>query len=212
MGIVAEAVVILLVIAALLAAGLGLAVRVQRRGTVHAGRNPAIDPFAVGEPWRRLVQRALHAQARYRAVVDGARPGPTRDRLVEIGAGVDDAVLECWRIARRGHELSRTLSGFDVTTRRAQLAAAPPDDGTNGTGSLQAQIESYDSIEATSNRTEKELRLLVGRLDEAAARGAQLGVATGQDDALDALGTDVSGVVDELDSLRLAIEELGRGG
>jgi hypothetical protein len=210
MGVVAEAVVILLVIAAVLAAGLALAVRGQRRGTTRP--NPVgIDPFAIGDPWRRLVQRALHAQNRYRAAVDAARPGPTRDRLVAIGAGVDDAVLECWRIARRGHELTRTLNGFDVTARRAQLAAAPPDDDSGGTGSLRAQLESYDSIAATSARTERDLRLLVGRLDEAAARGAELTVVSGQDDALDALGTDVSGVVDELDSLRLALEELGRG-
>ena len=142
--------------------------------------------------------------------MNSTRSGPTKERLLEIGAGVDDAVSESWRIALRGQELSRTLNGFDVAERRSQLNALPAATDERAE-SLRSQLASYDAIAATSARTENELRSLVGRLDEAAARGAELAVASGETGALDALGSDVSGVVDELDALRLALEELGKG-
>ena len=51
-------------------------------------RNPRgerIDPFTLGEPWRRFVQGAMQAEARFDQAVRSARSGPLRDRLEEIG-------------------------------------------------------------------------------------------------------------------------------
>jgi hypothetical protein len=207
------ALVILIILAVILAAGLWGTLRFQRAGLTRLTHDATIDPFAVSDPWRRLVQRALRAQGRYRHVVDAAEPGPTRDHLVEIGAGVDDAVSECWRIARRGNELSKALASIDVAASRSQIAALRDQPAAaDRLASLQAQVDSYSSISATASRTETELRTLVERLDEAAARGAQLAVASGEGTALDTLRTDVSDVVDELDALRMALEEIGRPG
>jgi hypothetical protein len=48
-------------------------------GVVLARRSPSappIDPFTVGEPWRRHVAAALAAQRRYRELVSGTTQGP----------------------------------------------------------------------------------------------------------------------------------------
>jgi hypothetical protein len=205
-------VIVLIVLGLALAASLVLAVRSERVGTTRRAHDPAIDPFAVGEPWRRLVQGAIRAQTRYRQTIDSAPQGPMRERLVEIGRQVDEAVSECWRIALRGHQLRGTLDAMNIARTREQLAAIPAD-ATDAAvrdraASLRARIDTYDRIAATNGETEQELRLLVARLDETSARGAELSLAATETPRLDALGSEVSGVVDELESLRLAFDEL----
>jgi hypothetical protein len=210
--VVVVGILVLAVLAVVLAAALGAAVRAQRKGVTRVGPR-AIDPFTVGEPWRHLVRSALRSQARYDALVAGARPGPARDRLTGIGDRVDEAVQECWRIAQRGNELRRTLSGIDVGASRAQLATLDTADASSPDrrASLQSRIETYERIAATTAGTEQQLRLLVARLEETAARGAELSLITGDEPALAALGSEVSGVVDELEALRLAFEETNGG-
>ncbi len=212
MGLALVVLIVLIALGAALAASLVVAVRSERLGVTRRTHDPAIDPFGVGEPWRRLVQGAIRAQTRYRQTVASAPLGPVHDRLVEIGTQVDEAVSECWRIARRGHELHDILDAMNIARSREQLAAIP----TGATDpavrqradALTSRIETYDRIAATNADTEAELRLLVARLEETSARGAELALVATETPRLDALGSEVSGVVDELESLRLAFDEL----
>jgi hypothetical protein len=203
--------IVLLTVGAVLAATLALAVRNQRLGVTRRTHDPAIDPFRVGEPWRRLVQGAIKAQSRYRQTLASTAPGPMHDRLAEIGTHLDDAVSECWRIAQRGYELRHALDAMDIARSREQLAAIPADatdaDLVQRAAALSSRVNAYDRIAATTEQTEQELRLLVARLDETSARGAELSLTAGTT-GVEALDHEVSGVVDELESLRLAFDEL----
>ncbi len=203
--------VLLVVLAVGLAAVMAIAVRNQRAGVTRRTHDPAIDPFAVGEPWRRLVQSAVRSQARYRETVAAAQPGPMRDRLLEIRGQLDAAVSECWRIARRGNDLRGVLDGMAIARTREQLAAIPITESdpsvVDRADSLRSRVATYDRIAATTVDAEQQLRLLVARLEETSARGAELSLTTGEG-GLAALGTDVSGVVDELEALRLALDEI----
>lgn len=204
-----------MVIAAVLAAVIAVAVRNGRAGVTRRTHDPTIDPFGVGEPWRRLVQSALRSQSRYRELVGTTPPGPMHDALAEIGAEVDAAVSECWRIARRGDDLGHALDGMGVARARQQLAALRPDDTdpavTGQADALRSRIASYDRVTASSADAERELRLLVARLEETATRGTELSLTAGADDGLAALGSDVTHVVEELEALRVAFDELPRG-
>lgn len=204
--------VVLVLVAAVLAAVMALAVRNQRAGVTRRTHDPSIDAFGVGEPWRRLVQSALRSQSRYRELLSATEPGPTRDRLAEIGTEVDAAVSECWRIARRGNDLGQALDGMAVARARQQLAAIPADETdpavTGQADALRSRIASYDRVAASSADAERQLRLLVARLEETATRGTELSLGPGADPSLAALGTDVTHVVEELEALRLAFDEL----
>jgi hypothetical protein len=204
--------VVLLILAAVLVAVIAVAVRNQRAGVTRRSHDPAIDPFGVGEPWRRLVQNAVRAQSHYRAMLASVPQGPMHDVLAGIGDQVDEAVSECWRIAKRGHDLGQVLDDMAIARTRAQLAAIATDetdpDVVSRADSLRSRVASYDRVAATSADAEQQLRLLVARLEETSARGAELSLTAGADPALTALGSDVSQTVDELEALRLAFDEL----
>jgi hypothetical protein len=203
--------VVLVVIAAVLVGVLAVAVRNQRAGVTRRTHDPTIDPFGVGEPWRRLVQSALRSQSRYRELLATTPAGPMHDALADIGVEVDAAVSECWRIARRGDDLGQALDGMAIAQARRQLAALGDDTDPAVTGqadALRSRIASYDRVAASSADAERQLRLLVARLEETATRGTELSLTTGADSGLAALGTDVTHVVEELEALRLAFDEL----
>jgi hypothetical protein len=209
--VAAVVVILLLILVVGLGGGLALALRAHRKGLTQPGTDPAIDPFRVGEPWRTLVRTAQRAQSRYHDLVASSRPGPTRERLGDIGARVDEAVRECWRIAQRGHELRSVLSGMNIAATRTQLDAVGTDpELADRAASLQARVESYDRVARGGTDTENQLRLLVARLEETAARGAELSLVASEDPALAQLGTDVTEVADELEALRQAFEETAR--
>lgn len=176
-----------------LAAAAGIGAGAWAAGVaVVLGRRPAgapIDPFAVGEPWRHFVRDALQAQARFRRTVGTVPPGPLRDRLDDIGARVDGAVAECWRIARHGHAIDRALRDLSP--------------------SLPSQAATAARLTAAASDARDRLRLVDARLDEAAARAAELALGR-PDGAADAAGLsrELEAVVSELESLRLALEEV----
>jgi hypothetical protein len=202
----------------------------------RGGRRERIDPFTLGEPWRRFVQGALQARAR---VSEGARrppPGPLRDRLGEIGERVEVAVHEVWRIAQRGHALSQARRNLDPDAIRRQLAqleaagptvdeVGPPDALASyepGTiepvasphdatlRALRAQLETVERMDRVIDDSHARLRLLGARLDEAVARMLELSVHHAGDPAsLGGLGADVEGVVADMEALRQALDEVG---
>src|SRR5688572_15013642 len=108
--------VVVIVLLLLAAAGGGALVFVMRQqaalriggagvaGSIAGGRR-GMDPFTVGEPWRRFVQDALRAQTRFDEVVQRTRPGPLRERLGEIGGRLNQGVDEVWATAQQGQSL-----------------------------------------------------------------------------------------------------------
>ena len=202
-------------IAAALLGALGYAVRVAL-AIPKAPEDARIDPFTLGEPWRHYVQDAIQAHNRFKAAVQDARPGPLRDRLAEIDERVQTGVREVWRIARRGHDLVDARRRLDPRSIRYELeqAEAHLDDGPAAAGTLEAlrsQLATVDRLERVIADADSQLRLLNARLDEAAARTIELSVRAESVSDLGGLGHDVDLMVEDMEALRLAIEETGGG-
>jgi hypothetical protein len=179
-------------------------VRSSRR--VHTPRPKAIDPFTLGERWRRHVTAAQSAQRRYGEIAGRTPDGPLRDRLREIGVQVQHAVEECFGIARRGDDLDDALGRFDTASLQQQLTRAQ-DDATRS--SVQSQLDAASRIRATRDDTDARLRLLTTRMGELVAQAAEVSVGT---DTTDELGTGVGDVVTQLEALRLALNDVNNPG
>jgi hypothetical protein len=209
------------VAAAMVVAGVGWAVSIGVGVAVYAAlvgaamprpaRRAPIDPFTVGEPWRHLVQGAQRAAARAHASVEGATPGPLRDRLSDIVDRLDRGLEETWRIARRGDELDDAVRRLDPTGLRSRLESLrlrePSAEVDAAIESIEAQLETVDRLQERSARTADRLRLVRTRLDELAARAAEVSVGT---DELAGYEHDVDDLVIELEALRQAVEETNR--
>lgn len=187
--------------------GIALAVVVLR--TILRRRGPravSIDPFAVGEPWRRHIAAALSTQTRYTKLVDGTQPGPLRDRLQTIGISVQAAVQEIWQVAKRGDGLDDTLRTLNAASLRNQLDRAVDDAART---SLQSQLDAADRIRSTRDDADTELRSLTARMGELVTQAAEVSLGV---DATDAIGSDVDDVVTQLEAMRLAVDDVsGRG-
>lgn len=172
-----------------------------------------IDPFALPEPWRRFVAEALKAQVRYGQVVSGAEAGPIQERLRTIGERIDDGVHEAWRIARRGAQLVEARQGIDADEARRDLSrlesqgVSPGSAAERTVQALRSQIEAAERLDVTIVAARDQLQLLDARLDESVARAAELSVRIGDAAELGAVGADVDGLVQEMEALRLALEE-----
>lgn len=203
--------------APLLGAGLGVAAWAGRvaMAVPRPPRPARMDPFTLNDPWRRFVQKALQARARFDDAVGNARSGPLRDRLAEIGERVHTAVQACWRIANRGQELAdarRRIDTRHAERELAELEAGPPS-GQGSTDALAlalgAQLASASRLDATIADARERLRILDARLDEAAARSVELSVRADDLAALSGLGADVDTLVGDMEALRQGLEEVG---
>ena len=189
-----------LVAIAVAAIAAGTAVLRRRR---RSGDRPlVIDPFVLSEPWRRYVSAAQASQRRYTEIVRATPAGPLRTNMESVTRQVRHGVEECWLIARRGDELDAALGRLDSSSLRASLERTT-DDATRT--SLQAQLDSAQRIRTTRDDTDQRLRLLNTRLGELLAQAAEVSVGT---DATGELGTAVDDVVTQLQSLRLAIDDV----
>lgn len=187
--------------------GIALAVVVLR--TILRRRGPravSIDPFAVGEPWRRHIAAALSTQTRYTKLVGATQAGPLRDRLQTIGSSVQAAVQEIWQVAKRGDGLDDTLRTLNAASLRNQLERAADDAASN---SLQSQLDAADRIRSTRDDADNQLRSLTARMGELVTQAAEVSLGV---DATDAIGTAVDDVVTQLEAMRLAVDDVaGRG-
>lgn len=178
-----------------------------------------VSPNRLTDPWRRFVIDAQQAQARFDRTVRQSQPGPIKDRLEMIGRRIADGVTECWQIARQGDVLQGALKALDrdeIESGLANVAAelADPSEArraslTRTRDALVAQRQSYERLESVWQDTRNRLEVLNAQLDEAVARAVELSVHTGDIDALKPLTDDVETLVDELESLRLGLEEAG---
>ncbi len=192
---------------------LGAAASALLRRDGGGGRQERIDPFTLGDPWRRRVQAALSAQQRYEAAIRGTRDGPLRERLVDVGARIEAGVQECWRIANQGNALGKGVRTLGIVELRTRLDTAEATAGARAVddqqvASLRAQLESAERLSTTSADADARLVVLTARLDEAAARAVELSLGSGTDADLVGLGSEVDEVVDQLEALRLALGEV----
>ena len=207
---------------ALLAGAVAWAARVA----MAVPRRPAgekIDPFQVGDPWRRFVQDAQQAERKFQGVVARARSGPIQERLEAIGRRIGDGVSECWRIARQGDALDGALRSLNEQEIHAELLEVQEERrrvrGNDQAESslartqtaIEAQLASGQRLRAVADDARNRLRLLNAQLDEAVARSLELSLQAGDVTQLGSLTQDVEGVVAELESLRQALEETSSG-
>lgn len=198
-----------------------IVVGIARQGPpTGRSRSREIDPFALGEPWRHFVRDAMQARTRFAESVAHAGSGPLRDRLDSIGRRLDDGIDQTWQTAQKGHELRRARNRIDTESVRHRLSEAESQlddmavDDTAGrtVRALQSQLDSAERLDKVIDNAERQLRLLQAQLDEATARASELaaGASLGDTDLAD-VGADIDHVVDEMEALRLALDELGPG-
>jgi hypothetical protein len=202
------------------AAGIGLAAWAARVALAlpRRPREDRIDPRALAEPWRSFVTEAQDAARRNRRAVAATTPGPLRDRLAEIGARIDTGVLESWRVAKRGDALEGALGEMDVRAVGDELRAVEAEAARRGPNSaslertaaaLRAQLSSASRLGSVAAEARDRLRLLDARLDEAVARAVELSLGAGDATAAGGLQGDVDQLVEEMEALRVALEDAG---
>jgi hypothetical protein len=203
------------------AAGVGAAcwaARVAVAAVLRRGpRREVIDPFAVGEPWRRFVQDALSAERRFGDTVRQTPDGPLRERLRDLGERINAGVRECWRVACQGAALQKGLQRFDIKDIRRELDIADAEvDGAGKHASpaakrtrdaLAAQLASYERLAAVWEDARDRLRVLNAQLDEAVARAIEVSLSSSEAGDLSPLAGDVETLVTDLESLRQGLEE-----
>jgi len=183
------------------------AARVGIAGLQRPAR-PRIDPFTLGEPWKRLVQDAVQAQNRFTDIVRAARAGPTHDRLDDIGGRIAEGVEDAWAIGQAGGLLTDARRRIDVTQLQRRIAEAEA--GGETAAALQAQLDSAARLDATIADTRDRLRLTTARLDEAVVRAAEVAARAGDPAGLESLGSDVELLVQDLEALRQGLDEVDR--
>lgn len=166
-----------------------------------------IDPFALREPWRFFVRDALNVRQRFTEALAGADPGPLRARLHEIETDLDQAVGVTWEVARRGQQLTDARRRIDIAALDRTLESTPADDPRHTAAA--AQKASHGRLRSREERTREQLEILDARLDETIVRAGELATRTGGSLELDELAGQITGMVDELDALRLALDEVG---
>jgi hypothetical protein len=184
-------------------------------GAWTAARRERIDPFTLQEPWRRFVQDALSARARFREAVDRTQPGPLQETLRSIASRVDTGVDECWLVAKRGESLVQSRRRIDVAEIERDLAeietaqAASPEDTR-----LAGTLEAIRAQQATAQRMDRviaeahsQLRLLDARMGEAVVRALELSAQASVDASASSLSSDVDSLVTDMEALRQALEE-----
>lgn len=198
----------------------GLALGARMGFELVRNRDERVDPFALGDPWKRFVIDAQSAQGRYRKAVRRSRPGPLKERLAELGERIDQAVRECWRVACQGDALGGALKQLETDRVDAELIQARRDlDEARGgsTASLKATVQALEAQMRSAERltdvwrsSRDRLRVLNAQLDEAVARAVELSVGAGGSlAAFGGLSDQVAGVVSDMESLRQALEETG---
>jgi hypothetical protein len=174
-----------------------------------SSRAPSVDAFAVGEPWRQFVQRALRSERELTRIVEGTPDGPLRERLTAIAGRLATGVQETWGIARRGDAVDDAVRRLDPVGLRSRLehVSGSAEAGPLENPAIEAvrrQLDSVDRLQQQSSRTANRLQLSQLRVEELVARAAEVSVGSADTEAY---AHDVDDLVIELEALRLAIDE-----
>lgn len=167
-----------------------------------------VDPAGVPPRWSPAVADALEARRRWRDLVDSVRPGPVRDRLVELGQRVDDGVLAVWHAVTRAAEVQRLAETLDAeaVTEEYKRAKRDPSADPALVDALAARFGAVQRVLNTLEDTDQRLRLLDARLGAAVARGAEVALAAGAGG--DEVAAELDAVVGELGALRSSLDQL----
>lgn len=184
----------------------------------RATSGPRIDPFAVQEPWRHSVIDALQAKVRFEQATRSFAAGPLRDAVERVGGQVGDAVEQCWEVAQQGDLVARARSNIDEKAiaremHRLQATIAdrtPSETQVRTLEALQSQADSAERLDRLLSETTERLDLLNARLDQSVTQAIELSVSNRAGDA-EAIGADVGRIVDELETLRLAMADVQGG-
>lgn len=180
------------------------------------GRPERIDPFGVKEPWRHAVKDAVQARNRFAEAVKTFQAGPLRDSMTAMAAQLDDAVAECWRVAKQGQVVADARQRINDREANWELQQAHYAVGEGGQpnqtqartiAALESQLATAVRMDAIVASTRDQLALLNARLDESVTRAIELSVSNRLSDAA-TLGDDVGDIVTDLESLRMAIEDV----
>ena len=208
---------VLLAVAGSVAVNRALTFR-QRRLRAHRMRLLA----RVGEPrkvhgvWRSELYRALAAHDAFHASVEQLRPGPLRDRLDEWGRELTEQLVDIGAMARHGDAVARSMyrmGGRDLHRQMGRLQHAYTRSGdvryAQAADAVSYELRSVDGLGGQLAVAERDLRLAVGRLNEAAARAAQLVLAANSPTMreLPARAADVHGDLDALIGALRALEQ-----
>jgi hypothetical protein len=215
----AAAILVGLPAAAVVGAGaLAWAVRVAI-GLPRGPKGDRIDAFTLDDPWRRSVTDAQSAKRRFDDAVRRADTGPLRERLAEIGVRLDEAVKEVWRIAQRGHLMAGGLRTLDIEGTKRELVEIERDlrQGDDprleqARESLRAQLSSAQRMIDAVQEARSQLRLLDARLDESVTRAVELSLRSAGDADISGLGSDVDSLVQDMEALRAALEDVDSPG
>ena len=172
-------------------------------------RPPGPDPFAVGEPWRRYVMAAVRHQRRFAESCASLPDGPLRQRLVLLGDRVDEATSEVWSIAQAGHRLSQARRAIGATDH----ATATLDDADPlVSDALAVHEDAAGRVDDTIAATERRLAARDAQRGAVVTRAIEVSATAGTSVDLGGVEGDLAQLVDEMESLRLALDELGGDG
>jgi len=179
----------------------------------RASGDGPIDPFALSEPWRQLVQRAQRSERELERIIDGVDAGPLRDRLEAIVERLDGGVQETWRIARRGDDVDDAVRRLDPVALRSRLETArrsgeqTPDERGDAVAAVESQLATVERLQQQSAQTRRSLELAQLRVEELVGRATEVSLGTADTDAY---ANDVNDLVIELEAIRQAIDETDR--
>lgn len=176
-----------------------------------------IDPLGVKEPWRHAVKDAMQARDRFAEAVKSFQAGPLRDEMATMADQLNEAVAECWRVAKQGQVVAdarRRINDREVNWEYQQAVhsvrvAQPTETQARTLAALESQLATAARMDALVAGTRDQLALLNARLDESVTRAVELSVSNRLSDAAD-LEDDVGAIVEDLESLRMAIEDVDR--
>jgi len=178
-----------------------------------------MDPFALAEPWRRMVQSAMAAEHQYRDAVRRSASGPIRDRLASLTDAVNNGVQECWQTAYAGHELTEARKRVDAAGAQRELdelhRAGYSTDVTKGTeAAIRSQLDTATRMDATITATRDQLRLLTERLEDTVTRAIELSASTSGATvgSIDEVGGELNAIGDEMEALRQGLQVARRVG
>jgi hypothetical protein len=182
----------------------------------HPAVVPAVNPYAVPQPWRDLLVDVLRSQQKFVETAAAGPPGPLQLRLSLLGERVDAGVHECWLIAQRGAALNQAVARLDPgeIRRRLAIVESQPAGASHGetVAAVRAQLASVQRIEDLAEETRERLQLLAARLGEAVAEAVELSVIPDPAGVpgLDAVAAGMDPVVSELQALRAALADTDR--
>lgn len=176
---------------------------------------PDIDPFALSEPWRQLMQQAQGSGRKLRTTIDGVDDGPLKQQLVAIADQLDHGLAEAWAVAKRGDDLDDTIRNLGPTGLRSKLDTLrsrsgddPSPDTLAAITSVEQQLETAERLKQRSAETADSLRATQTRLDELVARASEVRVGMADTDTY---ARDVDDLVIRLEALHQALEETNPG-